>query len=478
MATSSCEGQAPRQPEVAPPRPASGLSWARRFGLQARLLAITTVVLACCLGVVAWLLDESYRQAVLRGAEDQLRAVANGLLGAAEERGGQLAFADLGEQRLSQPDSGLYAYVDARGVGVVWESPTILVAATGIADEPPIAHRPAPGESYFGPAQATGDPRRYVYAYTVVWEALNDMELTFWILADQLPYLRQLSAFRQDIVIWLSVAAAVFVAIQFAALRWGLAPVRRMAERIRGLESGTRRNIGDDYPRELSGLAGNLNRFIAHERANRDRYRRAMDDLAHSLKTPLAVLKNAVQHDVGDAPNGNACILGEQIERMESTVGHQLSRAAAVPAALPMVRVAVMATVERIVRAVERVYPDKPVTTDLLASALSVRVDERDLMEMLGNLIENAFKYTRSRVRVSVRPVTSSVEVWVEDDGDGIAPAKRTAVLERGTRADSKNPGQGIGLAVVVEIAAAYEGSLAIDASDLGGARLRLRLPS
>lgn len=466
MATEPCET-----------RPLRGRPWARRFGLQARLLAITTVVLACCLGVVAWLLDESYRQAVLRGAEDQLRAVANGLLGAAEERGDHLAFADLGEQRLSQPDSGLYAYVDTPGAGVIWRSPTILVAATGIADETPIAQRPAPGEWSFEPVQTAGDPRRYVYAYTVVWEALNDMQLTFWVLADQRPYLRQLSAFRQDIVIWLGVAAAVFVAIQFAALRWGLTPVRRMAERIRGLESGTRRNIGDDYPRELSGLAGNLNRFIAHERANRDRYRRAMDDLAHSLKTPLAVLKNAVQHDVGHAPNGNACILGEQIERMESTVGHQLSRAAAVPAALPMVRVAVMATVERIVRAVERAYPDKQVTTELLASALSVRVDERDLMEMLGNLIENAFKYTRSRVRVSVRAVASSVEVWVEDDGDGIAPAKRSAVLERGTRADSKSPGQGIGLAVVVEIAAAYEGSLAIDASDLGGARLRLRLP-
>lgn len=464
-------------PEVAPPRPPSGLARARRFGLQGRLLAITTVVLACCLGAVAWLLNESYRQAVLRGAEDHLRAVANGLLGAAEEQGDQLAFAELGEQRLSQPDSGLYAYVDARGEGVIWESPTVLVAATGIADELPIAHRPAPGEWYFGPAQTTADPRRYVYAYTVVWEALNDMELTFWVLADQLPYLRRLSAFRQDIVIWLSVAAAVFVAIQFAALRWGLAPVRRMAERIRGLESGNRRNIGDDYPRELSGLAGNLNRFIAHEHANRDRYRRAMDDLAHSLKTPLAVLKNAVRPDVEQAADGKACILGEQIERMESTVGHQLSRAAAVPAALPLGRVEVMGTVERIVRAVEHAYPDKQVTTELLASALGVRVDERDLMEMLGNLIENAFKYTRALVRVSVRHEASAVEVCIEDDGDGIAPAKRKSVLERGTRADGKAPGQGIGLAVVVEIAAAYEGSLAIDASDLGGARLRLRLP-
>ena len=436
---------------------------------------MTTVVLTCCLGVVALLLDESYRQAVLRGAEDQLRAVANGLLGAAVERGDRLVFAELGEQRLSQPDSGLYAYVDAAGAGVIWQSPTVLVAATGIADEPPIA-RPAPGEWRFDAVQTAGDPRRFVYAYTVVWEALNDMELTFWVLADQRPYLRQLSAFRQDIVVWLGVAAAVFVAIQFAALRWGLAPVRRMADRIRGLESGKRRNIGDDYPRELSGLAGNLNRFIAHERANRDRYRRAMDDLAHSLKTPLAVLKNAVRHD-GEHAEPGACVLSEQIERMESTVGHQLSRAAAVPAALPLVRVSVMGTAERIVRAVERAYADKQVTTELVTSALSVRVDERDLMEMLGNLIENAFKYTRSRVRLSVRVAGPSVDVWVEDDGDGIAPAQRTAVLERGTRVDTKSPGQGIGLAVVVEIAAAYEGGLAIDTSDLGGARLRLRLP-
>ena len=465
------------QPDVASPRPANGRSWVRHFGLQARLLAITTVVLACCLGVVAFLLDESYHQAVRRGAEDQLRAVANGLLGAAVERGDHLVFAELGEHRLSQPDSGLYAYVDTPGAGVIWQSPTILIAATGIAEERPITQRPAPGESYFAAVQNVGDPRRFVYAYTVIWEALNDMEVTFWVLADQLPYLRQLSAFRQDIVVWLGVAAAVFVAIQFAALRWGLTPVRRMAERIRGLESGKRRNIGDDYPRELSGLAGNLNRFIAHERANRDRYRRAMDDLAHSLKTPLAVLKNAVRSDVDQASDAKACVLGEQIARMESTVGHQLSRAAAVPAALPLVRVAVMGTVERIVRAVERAYPDKQVATELLPSGVGVRVDERDLMQMLGNLIENGFKYTRSRVRVSVRRGARSVDVWVEDDGDGIAPAKRTAVLERGTRADAKTPGQGIGLAVVVEIAAAYEGSLAIDASDLGGARLRLRLP-
>lgn len=449
----------------------------RGLGLQARLLIITALVLGSCLGAVAWLLDQSYQQAVLRGAEEHLRAVANGLLGAAEERDGGLAFSDLGEQRLSQPDSGLYAYVDSPAAGAIWRSPTVVVAETAIAVAPPIARRPAPGEWYFGAAETTRPPARFVYAYTVIWEALDERELTFWVLADQRPYRGQVAAFRHDIATWLGAAAAVFVVIQFAALRWGLAPVRRMAGRIRRLESGSRRDIGDDYPRELYGLARNLNRFIAQERANRERYRRAMDDLAHSLKTPLAVLKNAVGRRAPQPNVQTACVVQEQIERMESTVGHQLARAAAVPATLPLVRVAVMPTAERIVRAVRRAYAEKAVDVELVPSEHGVRVDERDLMEMLGNLIENAFKYTRSRVRISVRVQEARATVWVEDDGAGIAPGERDAVLRRGRRADTATPGQGIGLAVVAEIADAYEGGVAIDASPLGGARLCLELP-
>ena len=445
-----------------------------RVGLQARLLLITALVLSSCLGAVGWLLDQSFHQAVLRAAEDQLRAVANGLLGSAEERDGRLIFSELGEPRLSQPDSGLYAYVDSAGSAPIWRSPTVAVAASDIAGKPAIARRPAPGEQFFGPVQTSRDPARFVLAYTVVWEALDDMEMTFWVLADQLPYLRQQSEFRSNIGIGLGGAAVLFLAIQFAALHWGLTPVRRMAERIRGLESGTRHDIGDDFPPELSGLARNLNRFIGHERANRDRYRRAMDDLAHSLKTPLAVLKNAVRETDADS----ACVFREQIERMETTVGHQLSRAAAVPAALPLVRVPVIGTAERIVRALQRAYAEKAVQTDLVASPLGVRVDERDLMEMLGNLIENAFKYTRRRVRLSAHDAGSMVEILVQDDGSGIPPTQREAVLKRGARVDTTAPGQGIGLAVVVEIATAYQGRLAIDDSDLGGAKLRLELPA
>ena len=402
-----------------------------RLGLQSRLLLITALVLSACLGAVGWLLDESFDEAVQTGAEEQLRAVAHGLLGAAEERDNELVIAaELGEPRLSQPDSGLYAYVDSPGGWTIWRSPSIAVAASDISAEPP-SPRPAPGEFLFSRADTKRAPARFVLAYTVIWEALGDAEVTFWVLADQLPYRRQVEEFRNSIAAGLGGAAVVFIVIQFAAVRWGLTPVRRMAERIRGLESGVRRDIGDDFPRELSGLARNVNRFIAHEQANRDRYRRAMDDLAHSLKTPLAVLKNAVRQ-----ADGGAGVFREQIERMETTVGHQLSRAATVPTTLPMTSIAVMPTAARIVHALERAYAGKGVATEIAASALAVRVDERDLMEMLGNLIENAFKYSRGRVRLSAEASAEAVAVLVEDDGDGIPSAQRELVLERGTRAD------------------------------------------
>ena len=170
---------------------------------------------------------------------------------------------------------------------------------------------------------------------------------------------------------------------------------------------------------------------------------------------------------------------------MESAVAHQLSRAAAARAAAPTQRVAVLPVAARIVRALQHVHVEKGVTVELLPSeesALALRVDERDLMEMLGNLIENGFKYTQRRVRVSACvAATSERALWVavEDDGPGVPLAQRRAILRRGTRGDESGAaGHGVGLAVVAELAAVYEGSLEIgDSAELGGASFRLELP-
>ena len=451
---------------------ASGGAIRRAIGLQARLLLITALVLGTCLGAVGWVLDRSFKAAVRAGAEEQLRAVAYGLLSAAQEEANELAFAaELGEPRLTQPDSGLYAFVERARDGVIWRSPSTVVSAGDIGQESPLVQRPAPGESFFGVAGTNG-PSRFVMAYTVIWESLG-AELTFWVLTDRAPFRRQISEFRRNTTIGLLSAAIVFVVIQLAAVRWGLAPVRRMASRLRGLEAGTRGDIGDDYPRELSGLARNLNRFIAYEKANRERYRRAMDDLAHSLKTPLAVLKNAMREVNGSS----AGVMNDQIERMETTVTHQLSRTAAVRTIMPAKAVPVAPVVARIARALERAYVEKAVRLELAESPLAVRVDERDLLEMLGNLMENAFKYTRTRVRVSVIRTNAGVAILIEDDGDGIALADRRRVLRRGARADTESAGHGIGLAVALELAEVYQGNLALGESALGGALVRLELP-
>ena len=198
-----------------------------------------------------------------------------------------------------------------------------------------------------------------------------------------------------------------------------------------------------------------------------------MEDLAHSLKTPLAVIRNALER----VPDDPRTLLAEQLDRMQSTVTHQLSRASVTGPVIVGRPVDVAAQVERLLRALATAYRERNVrvSTDL-PDPCQVRGDERDIMEMLGNVLENAFKYTRNRVQVSAR-VDGGLTLVVEDDGPGIPAEVRRAVLDRGTRADEVQPGQGIGLAVVAELVALYHGALRIEESDLGGARVVLQLP-
>ena len=448
-------------------------------GLQTRLLLVTVLVLTVGLGAVGWMLDRSHKAAVRAGAAEHLRTAAYGILGATDERDGAIVFAaERAEPRLGRPDSGLYAFVEVVGEGVVWQSPSAVAGGVDFAAAL-LPRRPAPGEAVFVRESAN----RFALAYTVIWETLN-AQATIWVFADRAPYAKQIADFRRNAAIGLVGATLAFVIIQFAAVRWGLAPVRRMVARIRGLEAGTRTDIGHDYPAELSRLARNLNRFVAYERGNRERYRRAMDDLAHSLKTPLAVLNNAVRDWRGDA----AAVATEQLARMETTVAHQLARAVAARPVLPVAPIAVLPLAARITRALQRAYTEKDVTVDApwergenaAAGTCTARVDEGDAMDMLGNLIENAFKYARSRVRISASATsatTGRVGIAIEDDGDGIPAPVRQLVLQRGARADNTTTGQGIGLAVVAELAAAYGGAVEIGDSDLGGAAVRLELP-
>lgn len=439
-------------------------------GIQTRLLLITTLVLGSFLTLSGLVLEQSFRSSILFGAEEQLRLVVYSIMGAVQIEDGELEVPEpLPEPRLGRPQSGLYAWVTAADGALLWRS--ISAAASGLAQAPADAAL-RPGELRFAAESAAGAGLFHL-SYAVIWEEAEESELTFHVAADPAPYRASIRGFRQSLLFGLTAVTLLFVLVQYLAVHWGLRPLRTMAEEVRAMEEGRRERLSDAYPAELEGLAANLTRFIAHEQRSRSRYRKAMDDLAHSLKTPLAVIRN----ELASVPAQSQGLVREQLERMQTAVNHQLSRAQMAGPVVVSRELVVLNPVERLVRALEIAYRDKGIAVELaVPEALRVRADERDLMEMLGNLLENAFKYTRSRVLVSgVRD--GRLKILVEDDGPGIAPETRRAVLDRGTRADEMASGQGIGLAVVSELAGLYQGTLTIGDSRFGGAMVCLELP-
>ena len=263
-----------------------------------------------------------------------------------------------------------------------------------------------------------------------------------------------------------------------ALLRWVLAPLRRMEREIHAVEEGRSEILGSGYPRELAGVAGNLNALLVGERKRVARYRDTLGNLAHSLKTPLAVMRSSLS---AGAP---ARAVGTEIDRMTGIIEHQLKRAAASGGALlGQAPVDVMQVAGELRGALLRVYAHKDLALELAIAPESQFIGDRsDLTELLGNLLDNACKWCRSRLRLTAwvderAGRRERLHIDVEDDGPGIPEADRPRVLHRGVRTDRNVPGHGIGLAMVWETVDLYGGRLEIDTSPLGGARLSVRLP-
>ncbi|MDB0050047.1 ATP-binding protein, partial [Pseudomonadales bacterium] len=283
--------------------------------------------------------------------------------------------------------------------------------------------------------------------------------------------------FRQNLWLGLGGATLFFIFAQRLALGWGLRPLLVMQREVRELEQGTRSELSNEYPVELSGLAENLQRFASHEAQQRVRYRQALDNLAHSLKTPLSVLRNALVEVAIDKG-----LIKDQIDRMQDTVSRQLARVVVAAPVMLSAQIDVAQAARKLVRTLEVAFPKVDLLLELHAQP-KLRIDERDLLETLGNIIENACKYGKYSVFISVDQVPAAqaneagIVITIEDDGPGIANAMREDVLSRGLRLDTQVAGQGIGLAVAKELVTLYDGRLSISDSELGGAKVALYFP-
>jgi two-component system sensor histidine kinase PhoQ len=375
---------------------------------------------------------------------------------------------DLAESRFGLPGSGLYGQVTDAAGDLVWRSPSAL------GPDIPFDDRLRPGERRFREATDTAGNRYFVEGYGVVWSiGPVPHAYTFSVAEDLSEYQIELARFRTSLAGWLAAMALLLLAALLLALRWGLTPLRRVADEVAVIEAGAQDRLSGTYPRELRPLTDNLNALLANASARQTRLANALADLAHSLKTPLTVMRGAL----GDIPSASQ--VADQINRMDEIVAYHLERARARPVTTLTPPVPVAQAVERLLASLTKLHGERAVDVMVeLAPGLSFRGVEGDLLEVLGNLLDNAFKWCRSRVTLAGRREGGTLVLWVEDDGPGIPTAQARRVLERGARADLDTPGHGIGLAVVREICLAYGGELAITESPLGGARVQMRIPA
>ncbi len=283
--------------------------------------------------------------------------------------------------------------------------------------------------------------------------------------------------FRRPLVVMLAVFC---MAAGFVQVRRGLSAINNLRSRLAGLHEGRDRRVEGNYPAEVQPLVTDLNALLEHrERA----VRRAVDkagDLAHGLKTPLAILAHEAERVTSAGQTEVGSVITQQVDRMRRQIDYHLAHArAAASGATPGARCSIAESVEGLTRALLRLYADRGIRIDLHVPAdLSLRVQREDLDEMLGNLLDNACKWGRSTVTLAAVRLGTNAEITVDDDGHGLAEDMREAVLLRGVRGDQAAPGSGLGLAIVRDLSDVYGGSVSLEASPLGGLRARLRLPT
>jgi two-component system sensor histidine kinase PhoQ len=453
----------------------------RPWSLQSRLLVVVAAALVAFLGLTGFALDQAFRESALTALRDRLQSYVWAYIAGSDPTvSRRLVLPEVPpDPRFEQPGSGLYAGIT--GETLRWES------ASALARDLPFGTELQPGEARFAGPQDSPVGDIYLYSFGVAWELGDGEELRLTIhIAEHASGLHgQIEVFRQTLWVYLGAAGLVLLILMLAMFRWGLSPLRRVQSDLTRIESGAAQRLSGRYPRELKGLTESVNDFIVTERDTLARYRNTLGDLAHSLKTPLAVMRTRLEASEPGNEQQRQDDLLQQVRRMNEIVAYQLSRAATSGHQTFATPLDIEPAAEEIVRSLEKVHAARGIICEFEIEPLTRFYGERgDLLELLGNLLENAFKWSKGRVLLTARRIQlpdarrMALEIAVEDDGPGIPEDRVAEILKRGVRGDERVEGHGIGMAIVQDILKAYRGSLDVGRSGaLGGARFMVRVP-
>lgn len=436
--------------------------------IRARLMFGAALVLLAFMAGAGLAVQRAHADSVREAHFARLQSTIYLLLAGAElnASGALVMPASLAEPRLSLPASGLYASITNIDRREEWHS------ASTVGLSLPFQRSSAVGQWRYGTVEGAGGAFMAA-TYGVKWSVqARPTSLVFSVLEDKAEFDREMSIFGRTLGAWLGGAALLLLLTQTFLLQWGLAPLRQVAHEIRRIETGEQTQIEGRYPTEIEGLTDNLNTLIAQERLRQIRYRDALSFLAHSLKTPLAVLRTALSE-----PAQLPAMVAQQVARMDGIVQHQLGRAAASGAARFAPHLLIAPILNRIRDSLDKVYAEKGLAFNVICPpGLNWRIDEGDAFEILGNVLDNAAKWARKRVVARVWQENDHLCIRVEDDGPGFSDVQ--SVLQLHVRSDERVPGHGIGLAVVSDLVASHKGELKLSRAALGGAQLDIVLPA
>ena len=443
--------------------------------LKARLIASALLLVLIVLPIIGMTLSDAFRQQAISSIKNELSAYSYSILAVAEVENNNLVMPEqLLENQFNVIQSGLYAlfasknYRRSQGISknsnhIIWQSESFL--GLTLSEQLPV---PEVGQSDFSRIDIDSKPH-FVYSFTVSFsEQQKNIPLTLYIIKDESDFLVVLKQFKDQLWLWIWLLMILLLVIQIAWLMWTLKPLRVLKAELTLVEQGEALELSENYPTELSLVAKQLNMLLATEQNQRQRYRNALSDLAHSLKTPLAVIQSQ---------EGLSSSSQEQLERINQMIEHQLKRAQSAGESSWHLGVEIAQVIEKLTKTLEKIYRDKSLNFICKLDEKAIfKGDEADLMEILGNLLDNACKAAQQDIQITVQQTDKELIIKVADDGSGIPAEQRAEILQRGTRVDTYQQGHGIGLAIVRDLVASYQGQLTIGQSALGGALFIIQL--
>lgn len=438
------------------------------------VLLVSNTVLLLALAVIGLVMAQAFKEKTLHIVKERLESYVEALLPEIEIIEGQLVFPEqLPTPRMNQPASGMYAEIIS--LNDYWQSPStlgqnlpksVLVGTNQRLFESPLEFQ---GERLFRLSQG------------VEIESDNSSELVTIVLTEHAGnFYEELWEFEETLLTWLIGVSLFLLVMQWLTMVWATRPLKKLTQDLALLEKGDNLIFSENYPTELMGLTSSLNRLIANERNHLERQRKTLGDLAHSLKTPLAVVQSELGADKSDKE-----VIQQQLNNMNEIVAYQLKKAAVAGHRTFTQGVPVIDVLDKITQTLQKIYKNKNIKVVTQIAPGAVFYGEKgDLLELLGNLLENAFKWCDQQISVTIKTLfvegrqRTGLKIYIGDDGPGIPDNKKLSLLQRGVRGDEKVLGHGIGLSIVSDIVDSYQGQITVSEDDLlDGAHFKITLP-